>query len=184
MDSDEDIPLDPSTLIRLGVVTQVTMNPPRCRVRFGDPDADDGDVETPPIRWLAMRAGKTRKWSPPDEGEEVVLLTPDGQIGNAVALLGLNNDNAPPPGSTTGDLTEYEDGARISYDPATHALNAELPDGATALIRAATITLDGNVHVTGTLSADTDVTAAGISLKGHRHAGIQRGGGTTDPPAA
>jgi hypothetical protein len=60
----EDIPADPSTLIRLGTITAVTLSPPRCVVRYGDPEADE-DCETPPIRWLALRAGKTRHWSPP-----------------------------------------------------------------------------------------------------------------------
>ncbi|MDK4806075.1 MAG: phage baseplate assembly protein V [Novosphingobium aromaticivorans] len=167
----EDIPADISTLIRLGTVAAVTLSPPRCVVRYGDPESDE-DCETPPIRWLAMRAGKTRHWSPPSTGEEVVLLCPDGQIGSGVALLGLNNDTAPPPGTTLAELVAYEDGARIGYDPVTHALTALLPEGATATLEApGGLTIRGDVLIEGTLTARNDVIGGGKSLKGHTHPG-------------
>jgi len=179
---DEDIPADPSTLIRLGTIVSITLSPPRCVVRYGDPDSDE-DCETPPIRWLAGRAGKTRNWSPPSEGEEVVLLSPDGQIGNAVALLGLNNDNFAPPGSTPAEVTEYEDGARVGYDPVTHALTAILPAGATAAIDApGGITIRGDVTIEGKLTASGDVIGAGKSLNNHTHGGVQPGSTNTQKP--
>jgi phage baseplate assembly protein V len=112
-----------------------------------------------------------------------VLLCPDGQIGNGVALLGLNNDTAPPPGDTLAELTEYEDGARIGYDPVTHALTALLPDGASALIEApGGLTIRGDVTIEGTLTARDDVIGGGKSLKGHAHGGIQTGSGFSGPP--
>lgn len=182
MIDDEDIPADLSTLIRLGIVVSVTLSPPRCVVRYGDPDADD-DCETPPIRWAAGRAGKTKTWSPPSEGEEVVLLCPDGQIGNAVAILGLPNDNAPPPGSTLAELTEYGDGARIGYDPESHSLTAVLPAGATAILNASGgLTIVGDVVVEGQIVASEDVVAAGKSLKNHVHGEVQKGIAFTSPP--
>jgi phage baseplate assembly protein V len=168
---DEDIPADLSTLIRLGTIVSVTLDPPRCVVRYGDPDTDE-DCETPPIRWVAGRAGKTRNWSPASEDEEVVLLCPDGQIGNAIAILGLNNDNAPPPGNTLAEVVEYEDGARIGYDPVGHALTAILPAGATAAIDApGGLTIRGDVTIEGKLTASDDVIGGGKSLKGHSHPG-------------
>jgi len=168
---DEDIPADLSTLIRLGTIVSVTLDPPRCVVRYGDPDTDE-DCETPPIRWVAGRAGKTRNWSPASEDEEVVLLCPDGQIGNAIAILGLNNDNAPPPGNTLAEVVEYQDGARIGYDPVGHALTAILPAGATAAIDApGGLTIRGDVTIEGKLTASDDVIGGGKSLKGHSHPG-------------
>ena len=193
MNQEEDIPLDPSTLIRLGRITEVTFDPPRCKVRFsveaeeGEDDADENG-ETPPIRWLAARAGSTRVWSPPGVGEEVVLLSPDGQIGNAVALCGLYNGEITPPGSTLAELVEFEDGAQIGYDPEAHALTAILPAGATALIEApGGLTIRGNLTVDGIITATGDVTGAdvsagGISLKSHKHTGVAAGGAQTGTP--
>lgn len=190
MSDEEDIPLDPSTLIRLGQISEVTLSPPRCRVRFADPeDGEEEGGETPPIRWLALRAGMTRTWSPPSVGEECVLLCPDGQIGNGVALLGLNNDANPPPGSTLAELVAFADGATIGYDPEAHALTAILPAGATALIEApggltirGPVAIEGDVTVTGAISASDDVSADGISLKSHKHGGVQGGAAQTGTP--
>lgn len=185
--AEEDIPLDPSTLIRLGQISEITLSPPRCKVRFADPEDGDGG-ETPSIRWLALRAGKTRIWSPPSVGEECVLLCPDGQIGNGVALLGLNNNTNPAPGSTLAELIEFDDGAVISYDPESHALSAILPSGATALIEApGGLTIRGPVSIEGTLTATGDITGAdvlagGISLKSHKHSGVQGGTAQTGIP--
>ena len=187
--AEEDIPLDPSTLIRLGQISEVTLAPPRCKVRFADPDDGEGDGgETPLIRWLAFRAGKTRSWSPPSVGEECLLLCPDGQIGNGVALLGLNNNINPAPGSTLAELIEFDDGAVISYDPESHALSAILPAGATALIEApGGLTIRGPVSIEGTVTVTGDITGAdvfagGISLKSHKHGGVQGGGSQTGSP--
>jgi phage baseplate assembly protein V len=105
----------------------VTLSPPRCVVRYGDPETDE-DCETPPIRWLALRAGKTRHWSPPSTGEEVVLLCPDGQIGSG-GLLGLNNDTAPRRAPTPN--WSHTKTAPDRLRPVTHALTALL-EGATA----------------------------------------------------
>lgn len=195
MAPEEDIPLDPSTLIRLGQISEVSLSPPRCKVRFADPDDGESDGgETPLIRWLALRAGKTRTWSPPSIGEECVLLCPDGQIGNGVALLGLNNDTNPAPGTTLKEVVAFEDGALISYDPEAHALSAVLPAGATALIEApggltlrGPVAIEGDVTVTGKIDASGEVTGAdalagGVSLKSHKHGGVQGGSAQTGTP--
>lgn len=182
MTGDEDIPLDPSTMIRLGRIVEVTFDPPRCTVHFGVEDEDDADqdAQTPPIRWLSPRAGTTRTWSPPSVGEEVLLLCPDGQIGNAVALCGLYNAEITPPGSTLAELVEYADGARIGYDPEAHALTAILPAGATALIEApGGLTIRGDVVIEGSVTASGDVTADGISVKSHKHPGVAAGAAQT-----
>ena len=187
----EDIAADWSTLIRLGTVHSVDLAAARCVVLLADADEDDGgeEVTTPPIRWLCGRAGATRVWSPPTVGEQVVLFTPDGQIGAAFALCGLVQDVFPPAGSDAVELIEFADGARILYDAQGHALTAQLPDGATANVIASggitltgDVTINGDVMVTGKVTATDDVVAGGISLKTHRHGGVQSGGAKTLPP--
>lgn len=154
MHDDEDIPLDPSTLIRLGKISAVTLVPPRCKVLFGDPDYDDGDIETPPIRWLMLSSGDTRGWVPPTIGAEVVLLCPDGQVGNGIALCGLSNDNFPPAGSTLANILRFLDNALISYDPESHDLNVTLPDTGKVTFNApAGFAITGDVDITGSANA-------------------------------
>lgn len=185
----EDIPLDPATLIRIGVVASVDLQAARCTVRCGDPD--EGESETPPIRWIMSRSGNTRVWSPPTVGEQVVLLCPDGEIGAGVVLAGIIRDSFPPLGSTLEERIDFADGAQLRYDPEAHHLEALLPDGATATITApggltinadAGVTINGDVTLNGTLTASEDVVAADISLMSHKHGGTQPGGGQTGTP--
>ena len=189
MKMQEDIPADLSELIRLGTVTAVDLEAGLCTVRYGDPDDEDGGAEPPPIRWLTMRAGKTRTWSPPSLGEQAIVLAPDGQLAGAIALLGISSDAFPPPGNTLAELIEFDDGARISYDPETHALTAILPEGGTGEITApggltinADVTIIGHVDLQGGMDATEDVTADGISLKTHTHGGVQSGSSQTGAP--
>ncbi len=190
----EDIPADLATLIRIGTVTAVDLAAARCRVRYGDPD-DDDPGESPMIRWLTPRAGQTRVWSPPSVGEQVILLSPDGQIGGAVALCGLVQNAFPPLGSTLAEAIEFADGARLTYDPEASALTAILPAGATAEIEATggitlrgpvmiegDVTIQGAVDVSQTVTAATDVFADGISLVDHIHGGVQGGTAKTAKP--
>lgn len=184
----EDIPADLASLIRIGTVLSVDLAEARCVVRFGDPD-DPEPAQTGPIRWLSPRAGLTRVWSPPSEGEQVLLVCPDGQIGAAVAIMGIVQDAFPPLGSTTAEMIEFADGARITYDPEAHALLAILPAGGTVDVTAdggitlrGDVTIEGNLAVSQTVTAEEDVIADGISLKSHKHGQVQAGSAQSGTP--
>lgn len=177
MSTPEDAPTDPDKLIRFGTIASVDLAGARCVV-----DLDD-DCQSPPIRWIEVRSGKTRTWSPPSQGEQVLLLCPGGEIGAAVALRGVACDAYPPAGnSLTEIIGQYDDGAVISYDPVAHQLACVLPAGATLHIVAETVEIEGDLQVTGTVTADQDVVASGISLKSHHHLGAQAGTGKTAGP--
>lgn len=49
-------------------------------------------------------------------------------------------------------------------------------------LQAPTITLDGNVEVTGDETVQGEVTAGTIALTTHTHSGVQAGGGNSGPP--
>lgn len=184
-----------SNLIRLGTIAHVDQGAARCRVA-------SGDLTTDWIPWLAMRAGETVAWSSPSIGEQVVLLSPEGDPANAIALCGLYTDAVPAPASAAGQtVVTFADGAVLRYDADAHALDAVLPSGGQVTITAdggVTINgpltvngdtqingntgIDGDASVTGTATADTDVIGAGKSLKSHKHTGVQTGGGISGPP--
>jgi len=190
----EDIPADLASLIRLGTVVSVDLAEARCVVRFGDPD-DPAPAQTGPIRWLTPRAGLTRVCSPPSVGEQVLLVCPDGQIGAAVAITGIVQDASPPLGSTTAEMIEFADGAKITYDPESHELVGVLPGGGTVDVTAdGGITLRGDVKIEGnlavsqsvtvdqTVTASEDVIADSISLKSHKHGQVQAGSAQSGVP--
>jgi phage baseplate assembly protein V len=170
-------------LLREGVVVSVDHAAATARVQFAD------DLTTGDIPWLASRAGSTRTWSPVAIGEQVMVVAPEADTARSVIIGSLSSDANPHPANDASTLTEYEDGARIGYDPNTHALTAILPAGATLRIDAdgglvfkGDMTVDGDIKSNGTITAVTDVVGAGKSLKTHTHTGVQAGAAFTGPP--
>lgn len=180
-------PADPQRLIgdlaREGVVVSVDHAAGTARVEFAD------ELTTGDIPWLASRAGSTRTWSPPAIGEQVMVLAPEADTARGVIIGSLSSDAHPHPANDGSTLTQYEDGARVGYDPTSHALTVILPAGATVRIDAdgglsfkGDLMVDGDIKSTGTITADTDVVGAGKSLKDHVHLGVQAGGGLSGKP--
>jgi phage baseplate assembly protein V len=163
-----------------------------------------GGLLTAPLPWLAPRAGKSlRHWSPPAVGEQVLVLSPFGDPASGVALCGIFSDAFPVPDGVTADnvIMAFGDGALLLYDQVKHLLQGVLPGGGRVEVTAPggflltgdakldgnlnvtkDVNVDGDVHSKKTVIGDTDVLAAGISGKGHKHAGVQSGGATTAPP--
>ncbi len=176
-------------MIRLGTVAELDHARALCRVKTGD-------IHTDFIPWIIPRAGETIEWSAPSVGEQVILLSPGGDVTGAVALRGLYSDQFPAPDNgESAHLARYPDGAAIRYDHTTHELVAALPSGGKATVTAdggltvngpVTIngdtTIIGDANVSKTLTADTDVVGGGKSLKGHKHTGVQTGGGVSGLP--
>lgn len=194
-----DDPAENTTaLVRFGTIIDLDLAAARCRVRYGDPDSED-EAETDWIRWLAPRAGQLRVWSAPSLGEQVLLLCPDGQLAAGIALPGIWCAAFPPPANAGADVFAWSDGARISYDPESAQLLADLPLGATVQIASpggvtieaeggimlrGDVTIDGNLNVSQQIDAVGDVTGEGVSLSGHKHGGVQSGGSQTGTPVS
>lgn len=83
--------------------------------------------------------------------------------------------------STSAAVLRSDDNSTlIELDPEAQTLVLTAPGGAT--INADT-TINGDLHVTGTITGDTDVVTGAISLKNHHHTGVTTGGGNTGGPA-
>lgn len=189
--ADEE-PVDPRALLREATVVAVDLE-------NGLVELKTGEVRTPPIRFDCGRSGDTRIWSPPSVGEQMLLFCPEGDIERAFALAAIPSDQVPPAGNSLAECILYADGARLSYDPETHALAFALPDGATVSIVSkggvtvdvgeaevailGNVRIDGDVAVTGEIRCERDVIGAGISLKEHRHKDVQAGLALTGKPA-
>lgn len=182
----QDKPTDASELIRYGTISSVDLDAATCRAQL------DEDSETGDIAWLESRMGKTRIWSPPSIGEQVILLCPEGELSAAIALRGVKSDQYPPPGNSIEENITFDDGAIISYDPENHILNATLPSGGKVNITApadltinaaggATINADGgltinaDIQLNGKMTATDDVIAKQISLVDHVHDKVRVG---------
>ena len=111
-----------------------------------------GELVTDWRPYHEARAGGTTTWSPPTVGEQATVLSPSGDIGAAVVIVGLNSTGKPAPSNDPNKtVTRHADGAVIEYDHAAHALTATLPSGGTAnLIAPGSVTIDSpQVTMTG-----------------------------------
>lgn len=137
-----------ANMVRLGSIAEVNHAAQRCRVQ-------SGGLLTDWLPWATPRAGDTRDWDPPTIGEQVLILSPSGEVAAAVVMTGIYSTAHPAPSASPSmHRRVYPDGAVIEYDHASHAL---LATGiSTATIQASTsVTLDTPyTHVTGTLEVD------------------------------
>ena len=170
-------------VLRLGVIASVDHAGATCTV-------ESGDIVTGDLPWFAFRAGGLRVWSPPSVGEQCLLLSPEADLENGLVLTGLYCDGFPAPSSDPETVClQFADGAMLSYGFAAHALAVTLPGGGTATIDApggttwnGPVTFNDDVTVNATVTATADVVGGGVSLKGHKHSGVQSGSAQTGAP--
>ncbi|MGD8204964.1 phage baseplate assembly protein V [Pantoea sp. FN0305] len=154
-------------LIRIGTVAAVNLDDGVCRV-------DTGNNTTDWLHWLTARAGRSRSWSAPSVGEQVLVLCLGGELDTGFVVPGVFSDNNPAPSASADALHwSFPDGAVIEYEPDTGALTATGIQ--TALIKAAvSITLDSPlVECTHTLKTATFELTGGGTMKGD----VQHSGG-------
>lgn len=103
-------------LLRLGTIHQVKGN--LCRVK-------SGNILTDWRPYFTRRAGTAKTSWRPTPGEQVMLLSPSGDLANAYILPALYSDEHPEPDDhASRHRTVYPDEAVIEYDPEAGALNA------------------------------------------------------------
>lgn len=180
MAQSDDIPGLIGDVIRIGMIETVDLSAARITVRLGE-------IVSPPLPWLEL-AGAFRSWTPPVVGEQVLLLCAEGDIAHGCALRGLYSTAFPAPADDGRARLLMPDGTTIDYDPDTHELAITLAGGKATIIAPEGVSITGNVSVdgdmdlTGRLTARDDVIADGKSLKGHKHSAVQPGSGQSGAP--
>jgi len=158
-----------TNLIRIGHIAEIRAD--KVRVRLSP------TLTTTWLQWLALRAGDVIDWCPPSPGEQVIVLSPEGDLTRGKVLAGLFSADSPAPAS---DLSlraiHYPDGAVVRYHFARHALAAILPGGSSALVKADSVTADApQTTCTGHLTVKGNLTVEGVSALNN---GAQVKGGT------
>ena len=179
-----------ANIVRPATVAEVDHSSARVRVK-------SGDILTGWLPSQARRAGNNRTWSLLEVGEQVIVLSPDGNLSQGFVLGSFYSAQHSVP-SNNPDLhsTHYSDGAVISYDSNKHHLDVTLPAGATANIVSdggitltGDTTLTGNLTVIGNISSTQDVndhtrtmSADRAIFDAHTHSGVASGGSKTSTP--
>lgn len=159
-------------LLRVGLVDSVDLAAGKAVVSFGD-------QTTPPIDWL-MVVGDTTIWIPPTVGQQVLVLTPEGDVDQAMILNGLPSSAFAPLFLGLKNAIRFADGAQVTYDPEGEQLDVQTP-GKVNVTAPGGVTITGDTKIIGkldvtenittpkTVTGDTDVVFAGKSAKGHKH---------------
>lgn len=156
-----------ANVARMGVVQEVDLAEARVRVAIGT-------LLTGWIPWLNQGAGGgSISWRPPTAGEQVMVLSPSGDMAQGVAIPAVYRATyAPPSSQATKHVEVFADGSSIEYDLAAHKLKAVVTGSAeitaTTLVK---ITAPA-VQVEGILTVTGDVIAGptSVSLLTHLHA--------------
>lgn len=126
---------------------------------------------TDPIPWATPRAGRTRKFSPPSVGEQVIVLCPSGDVGQAIAALSLFQDDFPEPASSQDiEMTVFPDGSQVVYDSGANSLTVNVVGSGQVFVNCKTATINANekatinspeTEVTNNLTVGGNITASG-----------------------
>lgn len=151
---------------RQGTVAEVDPEAGTVRLKLGE--GDRGDFLSAPVAY-AQTAGAMKFHNPPSEGQQMMLLSPDGDLRHALAMpFGFSDANASPSGAgdqhvmTLGSAT-----IRIAGD------------GVSVSVAGVTVTIDGaGLHADGGM-VDHNGTDIGDT---HTHSGIQKGPSRTGTP--
>jgi len=146
-----------------------------------------GNITTDWLRYGGTRAGALRMWSPLTVGEQVVVLSPSGDLAQGVIVASIESNAFPSPGSDGQTINViFPDGSTLDFGGGTLSFET----GAAVKIKAASIEMEaGSISIKGPvdqsggdITAETDVVGGGISLKTHTHGGVQSGGSATAGP--
>ncbi|EHU2507816.1 phage baseplate assembly protein V [Acinetobacter baumannii] len=151
-------------LIRFGTIKTVNPSKPIPLVTV-----DLDDIVTPEIRFFNARSGNDSTWDPPSLEEEVMVISPCGEIGpTSVVFYGLyNNDHPTPSDDLNKKIRVFADGCVIAYDVAAHHLSAILPSGGKAIVTAnGGITVNGNTTINGNLQVNGSTAMTGNNTVG------------------
>lgn len=152
-------------MIIFGVVAEVDHKAARVRI-------NSGDLKTDWLPWLVQSAGEVRSWRAPSIGEQVVLLSPGGDLAGGVVLMGIySNARVAPSDKPNLDTIHYPDEAVIAYDHDKHKLIATLPEDSSVIITATKLTVIADLVTldaadticTGNLTVTENLTVNGLS---------------------
>lgn len=103
-----------NNLIRQGTIHAVQDD--RVKVR-------SGEIITTWLPWFTNRAGKSKSWWRPSLGEQVFILSPNGNLELGCVLPSLYCDDNPAPSqSHDGYFVAFPDGASFEYEPESSTL--------------------------------------------------------------
>ncbi len=132
-----------ANIIRIGLVKEVDYKKARARVKVGE-------FITDWLPWITTRAGEDRSWFSPDIDEQVMVLSPFGELSLGVVLPAIYQ--APPESKKEVSSVVFKDGTKYTYDKGNHHLEIDV-------VGKITLKVEGS---------SVEMTKEGIKLKAQR----------------
>lgn len=149
-------------LIRVGVIDEVDYTIPAARVRYAE-DVEGNPVLTAWLPWTARRAGNDIDWWAPEVGEQVVIISPSGDLALGVIMSSLYQTAYSAPESDENKRrTNFQDGSWLEYDRTAHKFTLTVNGG--DVVVNATGNIDAAVGGDANITAGGDVTLDGASI--------------------
>ena len=171
----------------IGTIIEIDADAALMRLAVGDNETD----------WLSIptiAAGMISVWRCPSISEQFLLVSPSGELANAIPVVSLYSDHNPSPSTDPNEIRiRYNDTDFCSID----VVNSQLTMHVSQIINQAatsivwdtpSATLTGDLQVSGSINCGKSITAAeevtanGINLTAHTHSGVESGGSSTGQP--
>lgn len=153
-----------------------------------------GDNVTDWVNIPTIAAGQVRVWRCPSVGEQYLLVSPSGELANAIPVMSLYSDHHPSPSTDPNEIRiRYNDSDFCSIDVVksqlTMHINQITNQAATRIVLdtpnttlTGDLQVNGNINCSNTITASSEVTANGIDLTAHTHSGVKSGSSNTGAP--
>lgn len=146
---------------------------------------DVGENQTDWLPIPALAAGQVRVWRCPSVGEQFLLVSPSGELANAIPVLSLYSNQHPSPSNDPNEIrVRFNDSDFLSIKNQDSQLTLKIND----IVFDGDLTVTGgvdvgeNVLVGGDIHSLGDTVAGSISLKSHTHGNVQSGRSNTGAP--
>jgi phage baseplate assembly protein gpV len=150
-----------NNLLRVGKVIEVDYAAARAKVQIGE-------ITTDFMPWLTP---STAAWIPLKNGEQVVVLSPGGDLRFGMILPALYQSAKPAPSSDAEKIAVVADIAQTGNTTITGGLAADK-----------NITAGGNMAADGKITAQGEVQGNGVDLSAHTHDFMYIGAGQASSP--
>ncbi len=127
-----------ANIIRVGSVKEIDYKKARVRVKVEE-------FLTDWLPWIIHRAGEDKTWLPPSIDEQVIVLSPGGELALGVVLPAIYQQKYPPPEcQETVNILEFRDGTKLSYDSDKNHLEIDVVDKITLKVGKSSIEMTKN----------------------------------------
>jgi phage baseplate assembly protein V len=148
-----------ANLVRIGRVAEVDTANARVKLQIGG-------LTTDWLPWGVGRAGTTRTWSAPTVGEQRVILSPYGDMTQAVVGAAIyQDDHAAPASSGDQEHVVFPDGSSVDFNSATNTLTVNVAGAGNVIVNCKHATVNATEDATtntktATVNASTKVELA------------------------